>query len=437
MFPFDQLGHAAKALVNEAEKVGTATVRTARDAVQWAGDVLAGNVGTQAMPVPEVVKLVLAGDSSSWFQSSDTARLASNEHGQIAAKLSNMLNNLEPAWTGKAAESARARTKTFTTVVDSVGSALNANGSNVGDSAHGFNQAKGSMDPMGDPPDKSFFDAASPWDTDTEKAIDEYNAKAQKNLGIYNSYAAHVDSQGQGLRTDYGQISPEFGSSSASPAEPSSVQARRDTAAGAKSTGGAPHTPVVTPPATPHPAAVSPGGAPGGSGPEGGQFVPGPGSSPQTGSEDTRAAARTPPSLLPGGLPPGSTVPFGPDGTTSVGNPQLTGGVDFLGGPGGGPGGSRLGTGEPGLPGGGRQTGARGIDEPGRGGAAGGRSAGSRVSGGMPGMVPGAARGAKEEDKERQRKYVQDEAGVFSEEDRKAARDPITGLPPAPPVIGA
>ncbi|WP_191259277.1 hypothetical protein [Amycolatopsis oliviviridis] len=438
MFPCDQLGRAARALANEAEKIGTAVVRTAKEAVEWAGDVLSGNVGAQAMPVPEVVRLVQAGDSSSWFQNSDTAHLASNKHSQVAAKLSNMLNNLEPAWTGKAAEGARVRTKAFTTVVDSAGSALNANGDNVADSAHGFNRAKGSMEPMGDPPDKGFFDVASPWDTDTERAINEYNAKAQRNLGIYNSYAAHVDSQGQGLRADYGEMVPEFGSSSTGDSAPvRGFGVRSDTGGDHPArSGGHPVTPMVGGAPPPGPVA-GPGHAGSGS-------VSGPGSVnvPATSgshvNDGTTAAGYTPLDPRTGLTLPNTPIP----GVPAPGSGPTAGGVNLVGGPGGSGAAGGLGAaGKPrevgGVPGGGRQTGARGLaEESGRGGAGASRGGSGRLAGGPAGIAPGPARGAKEEDKERQRKYVQDEDTLFTDEDKKSV-DPVTGLPPAPPTIGA
>ncbi|EMD28123.1 hypothetical protein B0293_37655 [Amycolatopsis azurea DSM 43854] len=445
MFPFDQLGRAAKALVKEAEKIGTAVARTAEDALGWAGDVLSGNVGAQAMPVPEVVRLVQAGDSSSWFRNSDTAHRASNKHSEVAAKLSNMLNNLEPAWTGKAAEGARERTKAFTTAVDSAGSALNANGDNVADSAHGFNRAKDSMEPMGEPPDKGFLDVVSPWDTDTEKAINEYNAKAQKNLGVYQAYAAHVDGQGQGLRADYGEIVPEFGSSSTGDSTPvRGFGGRGDSGDSGDDhparSGGQPMTPTVGGAPPPGPVA-GPGHAGTGS-------VSGPGSVTVPVADggqvnDRTAAAGHIPLDSRTGLPlPNTPIPGVTGPGSGPGSGPTVSGVNLVGGPGGGGAAGGLGgAGKPskagGLPGSGRQTGARGpVEEAGRGGAGAGRGAGGRLANGPAGMAPGMGRGAKEEDKERQRKYLREDATLFTDEDKKSV-DPVTGLPPTPPTIGA
>ncbi|SEF37134.1 hypothetical protein SAMN05421837_112247 [Amycolatopsis pretoriensis] len=227
MFPFDQLGTAAHHALREAEEAGSALVRTAQDAVGWAGDLFAGNVGVQAMPVPAVVSHVMAGDSSSWTTSGIGSGDVAAAHHQIAAELTTMLNNLEPTWTGKGAESAKQRTKAFSDLVERAAKTLGSNGSNVTDAAYGFELAKRSMEPMGERPDKSFFDVATPWDTDTEDAIAAYNAKAQKNLEIYDAYVAHLEGQGQGLSGDYGQLNP---ATSAVPEDTKPADAHRVTA---------------------------------------------------------------------------------------------------------------------------------------------------------------------------------------------------------------
>ncbi|WP_328610482.1 hypothetical protein OG943_15550 [Amycolatopsis sp. NBC_00345] len=446
MFPFDQLGHAAKALWHGAENLGTAVVHTAEDAVHWAGDLFSGDLGTQAAPVPEVVAQMMGGNSSSWSESGGTSTSAASKHSEVAANLSTMLNKLEPAWTGKAAEGARQRTTVFTAAIDSASSAFNANGGNVADAAHGFDRAKGSMDPMGSPPDKSFFDIVTPWDTDTEDAINTYNQKAEKNLGIYNTYAAHLDGQASGLRTDYGQISPVFGDSSDSSTDTGSGgQSRRDTTHSMGTPGGGAHsvTPMVTPPAASPPPGGMPSGGHGVDVPAAGYHPPGGGPGSDLGGGGTSTAGYVPPPAFPpgGNLPGGTSFTPGP-GSGAGGFGPGSGGLDYLGGPGGvgGFSGGNSAGGGPGggVAGGGRQTGAgRGFTEESVRGPGGGvgRAGGSGAAGGPGGMGPGGRGGKKEEDAEHQRKYVQDAETLFTDEDRKLP-DPTTGLPPVPPVIG-
>jgi uncharacterized protein YukE len=436
---FDDMGHAVHSAIEGAKRAGTAVVHTVEDAAEWVDDVWHGNVGTQSAPVPEVVKQVIGGGSTSWAENSSRAQLASNDHSQIAAQLTNMLNNLEPSWTGKAAEGARTKTQTFTRAMDSAGSAFNNNGNNVAEAASGFDTAKHSMEPMGDPPHKNFLDVASPWDTDTEVAINAYNDTAQKNLGVYNTYAAHLDGQASGLRSDYGEIAPDTGSSSSTD-DTNTVHTRSDT------TGKRPGTPAtVTPIVNPH--TTSPNvSTPGGHDTAGTGHTTG---SDPTGHENTGGGTTTAgfvpsdprfgqsPTSGPGSLPwsaSGSQTGSGP----LSGVPGSLPGGGFVPGPGAGsvPGGRAV-PGEPGATGSGRQTGARGmVDEPARGSGV-GRTASGRLTGNNPsGMAPGAGRGKGEEDREHKRKFMVDEDTLFTDEDRQYL-DPITGLPPVPPTIGA
>ncbi|WP_410626448.1 WXG100 family type VII secretion target [Amycolatopsis sp. cmx-8-4] len=446
---FEDMGHAVHSAIEGAKRAGTAVVHTVEGAAGWVDDVWHGNVGTQAAPIPEVVKQVTGGGSSSWAENSNRAQLASNDHSQIAAQLTNMLVNLEPAWTGKAAEAARTRTQKFSQVIDSASTAFNVNGNNVADAANGFDDAKNSMEPMGDPPHKNFLDVATPWDTDTEAAINAYNATAQKNLGVYNTYAAHLDGQASGLRSDYGEIGPDTDSSSTSD-DTGTTHTRNDTTG---KTGRVTTPATVTPTVNPHisgPDASTPGSHDSSTS-TGHTTGNDPSDRETTSSDGTTTAGFVPSDPRFGNGPTGGPgmLPWSASGSGSqTGSGPLSGvpgalsGGGFVPGPGVGSGsvpgsGGRGTAGEPGTPGGGRQTGARGlVEEPVRGSSV-GRTAGGRLTGNNPsGMAPGAGRGKGEDDREHKRKFMLDEDTLFTDEDRKHL-DPTTGLPPVPPTIGA
>jgi hypothetical protein len=281
--------------------------------------------------------------------------------------------------------------------------------------------------------------------------INDYNAKQQANTDTYNAYANHGTASGGSLSADYGKLDAfNAGTITVGP-DPVTPPAAKTTTPGVgrhrapdTTDTGTGHT--TTPPgtATVPPGAATPGGGPGdhsGNGASG----PGAGQSPPDG---TTTAGFTPSTPTPGGSWPGGLdqlVPPIPGGGSSSGStgspsPYAVGGLGYLDGPGSGAGGKvqggpGSGTGS-GVPGSGRQTGARGglVEEPGRTGPAGSSRAGGRVQNG-PGGVGQAGRGAKEEDKEHQRKFMLD-TELFSDEDRREV-DPVTGLPPVPPTIGA
>ncbi|MBE8519372.1 hypothetical protein ILP97_17970 [Amycolatopsis sp. H6(2020)] len=435
MFPFDQLGHAAKTLIREAEEASSALVRTAQEAADWAGDLFSGNVGLQAMPVPAVVDHVMAGNGSSWSAAGGQASEAATAHHEIAATLTAMLNDLEPAWTGEGALRAQQRTKAFSDLVERTGVTLNANGSNVTDAAYGFELARRSMEPMGSPPDKSFFDVATPWATDTEEAIEAYNAKAEKNLAIYNAYVNHLDNQGQGLSGDYGQMVPASAADTTASQQTDRGQVTGDrpqrTTAEKPNRTEADDTRASTSVdqhdrGTPSVDAVSPGtNASRGTDIDGREGVP-------SRDDQTEAAGHTP-----------SPLGAGTRGPSSLQQPERGAGAPWPG------------SGDPALPAvpnsppapnrsaRGGDAGAlgsgprKGAEQPGPGGrtAGGNRGISTRRAGEAPGVAPVGSRPGSPEDEEHQRKYVREDDSAFALADDELV-DPRTGFAPAPPTIG-
>ncbi len=424
MFPFDQLGHAAHSLVRGAEEAGAALVRTAQDAAGWADDLFSGDVGVQAVPVPVVVSQVMAGDSASWTETGATSGTAAATHHEIAAGLAAMLSDLEATWTGEGADGARRRTKAFTAVIDRAAQTLSANGSNVIDAAYGFELAKRSMEPMGEPPDKSFFDVATPWATDTEQAVQAYNAKAEKNLGIYNAYVQHLDTQGQGLSGDYGQLLRDAADppdrDTGRPVRATTVRARTDRATPSTKDG---HTGIEI--GGVHSRAASdPGGDEHteGAGPP--EFV-------ATRQDQTSTAGLAAPPA------PGDAGVRGWDSAQQLGRgastslpdadgPQLVAVPRSPASPAPNRGAGALA--------GGPRRGAEQVGTPSRGGGR-GTGTGARGVAGSAGVVPPGNRGSSAEDAERRRKYVRDDDSVFADVEDGLV-DPRTGLAPTPPTIG-
>ncbi|MEC3974296.1 hypothetical protein QMK34_03225 [Amycolatopsis sp. H20-H5] len=337
-------------------------------------------------------------------------------------------------------------------MLDSASATFDGNSTNVGAVASHFDYTQSNVKKMpSPPPETSFWDRAKPWDTDTEKAVNDYNATARQNLELYNAYSDHTSTSSGALRADYGDLGT-FADGDLTIAKDPVTPPPDD-----KSTPGDVHhesrtTQPVTPPpprpwTTPLSTTVSPGdhsaGAHTGTGSgtgvgSGGRTAVPPGS--VRGEEDTVAAGYAPSADPPGPrpgpgtgwLPLGTSVGTGSGASTTpyvgvgdLGN--VTGGKALPGQPGAG-----------GVPGGGRQSGTGLPGGPGTsGGAIGGagKSAGSRAQGGPGGMAQ-AGRGTKEEDAEHQRKYVLDSDTLFTDEARDDL-DPTTGLPPVPPTIGA
>ncbi|SFP84610.1 PPE family protein [Amycolatopsis arida] len=308
------------------------------------------------------------------------------------------------------------------------------------------------------PPESGFLNTVTPWETDTDRAIKDYNTKAQVNVDAFNAYFTSSQENAKTMPT-YKAVDGEFGDIEVDPdgGDKGRGDTRQPPGTGDRPGNGFP--PGGTPPGGNQPGGVPPGGyQPGGVPPGGYQ----PGGTPPGGYQP----GGTPPGgYQPGGVPPGSYRPGGDypgwnDGTDaasyqpgkvpSVDIPSATGGF-----PPGGGGGTGGGTGSGGIggaggfvpggaggfgPGGGSGAAAPGASSgtgaPGsgagalRGGAAaagaigGGRGAG--MMGGMP-MGGAGGRGKGSEDEEHQTKFLieEDPNSLFG-------TDELT----APPVIG-
>ncbi|QYN24441.1 hypothetical protein [Amycolatopsis sp. DSM 110486] len=454
---FDMLGDGAKWVGDRFSDVG-----------HWADDVWHGNVGTQSVPTPELVqKIKNSAGAASWHDGAVKAGALADDHRTLSGDIQGLSTNLESVWTGGGADAAQARIRMFTNATTSAAQTYTSNQENLDGLAHGFDSMRQSMQDMpNQPPHKDFIDVATPWDTDTEDKISQYNQLAEQNLARYQSYASQAQTSGQGLQNDYGTLDNFGGTVTITqPTKPVKhlVKKKRDdgkdgddTTSTSQSEVDTRHIttppPTTPPPTTPPPNIPPPTVLPP---PTGRPVVPPeqwpprdeerPGRRPGD-DDDTHTSSDLDDPRVP---PPGQRFPVG------SGNPSwsATGGDGF--GPGGfgvgagagagagGAGGSGAfgGRGGAGTGTGSRLGGGAGSGAFGEAGALGSRGgvAGAKGSPGMGGMGAAGNKGKGEEDAEHQRKYGIDDDSAFSLLDDEDGRllDPHTGLPPTPPTIGA
>ncbi|SEP54174.1 hypothetical protein [Amycolatopsis saalfeldensis] len=418
------------------------------DAETWVDDLFSGNLGDQAVPAPELVQKVMSSKGApEWHQGAATASDLSRDHSDISSRVQQLNATLESVWTGGGADAARAKIKPLADVSAAAAGTFTANSQNVTGIAHGFDEMKASLQPMPTtPPHKDFVDVATPWDTDTEDQINQYNQTAQQNLDRYNGYANQAQTSGQQLKIDYRQLADFDGGKVTITQQTTPPASTHQTA---QTTGSSSHTAsnLSWSPSS-HTGASTPVTSAG--------HVGGAATSPSSQQGDgVQAAGYVPLSLanpgagsnyVPASLPNASG---GAGGGSSWSAPGLVGafgsgsgsfnGSNLGGGPGGdGPGARGSGTSERLGSGAGTGAGEEGATR-GPAGSAGRGAAGGRGSSGMGGMGAGGGKGKGEEDKEHQRKYGIDDDSAFTLVDDEGGKllDPHTGLPPTPPTIGA
>ncbi|UKD54123.1 hypothetical protein L3Q65_40635 [Amycolatopsis sp. FU40] len=426
------------------EDVGHGVGERVDDLGKFYSAALCGSTGAEAVPAPELAQKVLGGPGTSgWHDGASQAAQLSSQHHDAGDLVSRMSTGLESAWTGRAADAARTRIRALAEIASVSAAIYTTNSANLSDVAHGFDAMKTSLQPMPDkPPQLTFLDRISPWDTDAEKEINHYNAMAQQNVDRYQAYVQHARTGSRQLQTDYGRLD-DFGGRSNTAGSRMKARRRPDEAPHFPEPRNSGHPPTAAPPVS------------GAAVPQGPSAKPGPGRAPGP-DERTTVSGWSPDPATATGSPSGAPYTGGSGSGSSTGTPGIPaqGTVGHDGGRGAGKRAER----ENKLPGEPRSRTSAPSPRPGTGtgkGAGAGTGAGKGTgeeprptttptrgtpgSRGAPGVSGPTPNRRKDEDpQDHHRKYGLESDSAFSltDDDGDRAVDPRTGLPPTPPTIG-
>jgi hypothetical protein len=182
-----------------------------------AANVLAEAIeGTGAMSPEQLVKTITEGHGPDGLAAEQQEHLAkARVQDQIMDETRQHMTTLESAWTGAGADAAREKLQTATTPVANSSQAMTANAGTISAQIDAFTALKNSLhtDVTDAPPEKGLWDSLTPWDTDTEKAINENNAKAMANRQAFDNYMQTSQSSAPQIKTDYGQVTNLTGGS--------------------------------------------------------------------------------------------------------------------------------------------------------------------------------------------------------------------------------
>jgi hypothetical protein len=376
--------------------------------------------------------------------------------------------DMDAAWTGKGAAAAQdAGAHPLKAWIQDSGTKLTDSDKYLGDQHTAFTTVAAKVQEVPQkPPDNGFLNSITPWETDTDRAIKDYNRNGQANVDAFNEYYKASTANSKGLPTysaldgsvdkvdvsDGGKNGKDDGKKhdtgtgdgngtgngngggyqpgnlpggSGGGYQPGNIPGGGG--AGSGSGGG------YTPPNIPGGGGYHPGNIPGGGGYQPGNMPVGSGYTPPNIPGGTTAAGYTPPSIpgadySGGGFGPGASGSggsggggFGPGGSGSGDfGPGGSGSMGGIGAGGFGPGSSTGAAPGSGIGGAGAGAGA---------GGAGAAAAGKAGAGGMSGMggMHGAKGGKGGGDEDRSSKYLMgdDPNDLFG-------TDELT----APPVIG-
>lgn len=383
-------------------------------------------------------------------------------HDEVAEELAKIRLMVGEAWVGEAAEAAKKPLATFLEMSATAGTNLEPSRTSMGEQSRVFTESKSKLVAVPDQPEDASMWGFLPGVDSQEDKNNQWNEKNENNYRVYGEYVKATDSNKAYIPQEYPKVDLSF-SDPGSTEESGEGKSRSTTTptvggSGSGTSGGyggsfsgptsASATPQVNTPAasiggsgqfapgTTPSGYQSGGGYPGGTAPSGygagaGGFAPaadGPGST-GYGVGGVGGGRRGNSGSGAGEYGAGGGAAFGPIGSGAGGGAGAAGGA----------GGAGQGLGAGRAAGAGTTGGAGSSGMGGAGGGSGGTGGAGRggMGGGM--MGAGAGRGQGSEDSEHQRKYIQDTDDWFKperDEDGGILRDPVTGMPVVPPVIG-
>ncbi|GGU75889.1 hypothetical protein [Lentzea flava] len=131
---------------------------------------------------------------------------ASLERGYAAIeqRLKRVGETLGEAWTGASAEAAQAAGNPINQAMIQMQDALRQADHSLSNQVYQFNLNKGQLKNMpATKPETNFWDDATPWDTDTEDAVNSYNSEEAHNRKVYSEFQSASN-------TNRGELPKEF-----------------------------------------------------------------------------------------------------------------------------------------------------------------------------------------------------------------------------------
>jgi uncharacterized protein YukE len=140
-----------------------------------------------------------------------TAQLAADKAAELAksyalieSRLKKVGETLGEAWTGASADAAQAAGNPINQAMIQMQGALRQADHSISNQVYQFNLNKGQLKDMpASKPDTSFWDDATPWDTDTEDKVNSYNSEEAHNRKVYSEFQSASN-------TNRGELPKEF-----------------------------------------------------------------------------------------------------------------------------------------------------------------------------------------------------------------------------------
>ncbi|WP_024877043.1 PPE domain-containing protein [Saccharomonospora piscinae] len=175
------------------------------------GDYAAGSGGRE-LDAHQIYERLHAGPGTgSLVEGQSSANTLKDHFGERVAQMDSLAQRMDAAWQGDASQAAKAGANPLKQWLQDSEGKLHESSHSMGSQLDAFNTTINRVQPVpAKPPESDFLNDITPWQTDTDREISEYNAKAQANVEAYNAYYQLSSANGQSM-PKYTTVDGEFG----------------------------------------------------------------------------------------------------------------------------------------------------------------------------------------------------------------------------------
>ncbi|GDY30653.1 hypothetical protein [Gandjariella thermophila] len=158
----------------------------------------------------EIYQKMSQADASSLDMAKASAQSAAAHYSDLEQQVRELSQMIAAGWQGNAAQAAQAGTTPLSTMVASAHGELAIHQKALADQQEAVNTVKGAVQPVpAEPPHNNLLNEMTPWHTDLDTQIDNYNNTANANTAAYNTYVQSSSSNGSAMPSSFPGVAPD------------------------------------------------------------------------------------------------------------------------------------------------------------------------------------------------------------------------------------
>ncbi|WP_157596600.1 PPE domain-containing protein, partial [Saccharomonospora saliphila] len=162
-----------------------------------------GGDGSRQIDAYQIYQQLTSGPGTSSLQEGQRAASGlKRTFSERVQQMEELAGRMDQAWQGDSADAAKVGARPLKEWLMDSEVKLHDSDRAMGSQAEAFTGAVSRVQPVPKtPPESDFINDMKPWTTDTDRAIQDYNAKAQANVDAFNAYYQATTANSQSLPT--------------------------------------------------------------------------------------------------------------------------------------------------------------------------------------------------------------------------------------------